>query len=93
MGRKSKQSDIDNIQKKYINEKKKIEDLINKLKIIIEKLNLEVNNKNKEITNMKDKIMIANTEIKKIPVLAKLYSDLIEQNDEYLAKKLEEKTG
>lgn len=65
MGRKSKQSDIDNIQKKYINEKKKIEDLINKLKIIIEKLNLEVNNKNKEITNMKDKIMIANTEIKK----------------------------
>lgn len=91
MGRKSKQSDIDNIQKKYINEKKKIEDLINKLKIIIEKLNLEVNNKNKEITNMKDKIMIANTEIKKIPILAKLYSDLIEQNDEYLAKKLEEK--
>lgn len=35
MGRKSKQSDIDNIQKKYINEKKKIEDLINKMDCIM----------------------------------------------------------
>lgn len=85
---------LNDINQDYLNKSNKLvqmENQIADLNAKNEKMRKAILLANGQIKYMENTIKIANSRIGHIPVLANFYNDLVEQSDEYLAQKLENK--